>query len=297
MSVIDICKKPISILNNSTASDVITKLLENNLSRLIVVEDRKPIGIITEKDIGLFLFSETTKQGLDDILISKIMKPIILVEGTLTMENSAKMMLEEGVSSLVIGTKDNLEGIFTKTDLIKYYLKNYSGNNKVVDFMTHDYIFTHTAAPLFKVVRKMLENKVSRIIVKDQNEGPVGIISFRDLFRISIELGSEEDNSGYTISNQIRKGFLSEEGFGNISLARDVMSKGIISIKFNDDLKNACKLILENNVSGLAVLDGNNSLAGIISKTDITRALAIWINFNNILKQVIILNFELWFIF
>lgn len=275
MSVIDICKKPISILNNSTASDVITKLLENNLSRLIVVEDRKPIGIITEKDIGLFLFSETTKQGLDDILISKIMKPIILVEGTLTMENSAKMMLEEGVSSLVIGTKDNLEGIFTKTDLIKYYLKNYSGNNKVVDFMTHDYIFTHTAAPLFKVVRKMLENKVSRIIVKDQNEGPVGIISFRDLFRISIELGSEEDNSGYTISNQIRKGFLSEEGFGNISLARDVMSKGIISIKFNDDLKNACKLILENNVSGLAVLDGNNSLAGIISKTDITRALAI----------------------
>lgn len=122
---------------------------------------------------------------------------------------------------------------------------------------------------------KLLENKVSRIIVKNQNEEPVGVISFRDLFRISIELGSEEDNSGYTISNQIRKGFLSEEGFGNISLARDVMSKGIISIKFNDDLKNACKLILENNVSGLAVLDGNNSLAGIISKTDIIRALVI----------------------
>ena len=275
MSVVDICKKPISILNNSAVSDVITKLLENNLIRLIVVEDKKPVGIITEKDIGLFLFSETTKEGLDDILISKIMKPIVFVERTSTMENSAKMMLERGVSSLVIGTKDNLGGIFTKTDLIRYYLKNYSGNNKVVDFMTHEYIFTHTAAPLFKVVRKMLENKVSRIIVKDQNEVPVGIISFRDLFRISIELGSEEDDSGYTISNQIRKGFLSEEGFGNISLARDVMSKGIISIKFNDDLKNACKLILENNISGLAVLDGNNSLSGIISKTDITRAIAI----------------------
>ena len=275
MSVVDICKKPISILNNSAVSDVITKLLENNLSRLIVVEDKKPVGIITEKDIGLFLFSETTKEGLDDILISKIMKPIVFVERTSTMENSAKMMLERGVSSLVIGTKDNLGGIFTKTDLIRYYLKNYSGNNKVVDFMTHEYIFTHTAAPLFKVVRKMLENKVSRIIVKDQNEVPVGIISFRDLFRISIELGSEEDDSGYTISNQIRKGFLSEGGFGNISLARDVMSKGIISIKFNDDLKNACKLILENNISGLAVLDGNNSLSGIISKTDITRAIAI----------------------
>ena len=275
MSVIDICNKPISILKNSTISDIIKKLLENNLSRLIVVEDGKPVGIITEKDIGLFLFSETTKQGLDDIIINKIMKPIIFIEETSTPENSAKMMLKKGVSSLAVGTKENLRGIFTKTDLIKYYLENYSGNNKVVDFMTHEFIFTHTAAPLFKVVRKMLENKISRIIVKDQNEKSVGIISFRDLFRISIELGSEEDDSGVTISEQIRKGFLSEEGFGGISLARDVMSKGIISIKFNDDLKNACKLILENNISGLAVLDGNNSLTGIISKTDIIKDITV----------------------
>jgi CBS domain-containing protein len=275
MSVIDICKKPISILKNSTVSDIIKKLLENNLSRLIVVEYGKPIGIITEKDIGLFLFSETTKQGLDDVMINKIIKPILFIEDNSTPEKSAEIMLEKGVSSLAIGTKDEIDGIFTKTDLVKYYYENYLENNKVVDFMTHEYVFTHTAAPLFKVVRKMLENKISRIIVKDQNEKPVGIISFRDLFRISIELGSEEDDSGFTISEQIRRGFLSEEGFGGISLARDVMSKGIISIRFDDNLKSACKLILENNISGLAVLDGNNSIAGIISKTDILKAIKI----------------------
>jgi len=275
MSVIDICKKPISILKNSTISDILKKLLENNLSRLIVVENGKPIGIITEKDVGMFLFSETTKQGLDDIMINKIMKPILFIQDNSTPEKSAEIMLEKGVSSLVIGTKDEIDGIFTKTDLVKYYFENYSSNNKVVDFMTHEYVFTHTAAPLFKVVRKMIENRISRIIVKDQNEKPVGIISFRDLFRISIELGSEEDDSGFTISEQIRKGFLSEEGFGGISLARDVMSKGIISIRFDQDLKIACKLILENNISGLAVLDGNDSIVGIISKTDILKAIKI----------------------
>jgi CBS domain-containing protein len=134
-------------------------------------------------------------------------------------------------------------------------------------------VYTHSAAPLYKVVRKMLENKVSRIIVKNQKEEPIGIISFRDLFRISFELGSEEDYSGFTISDQIRKGFLSKEGFGDISLAREVMSKGIISIKFNEKISSACKLILENNVSGLVVLDGNGSIAGIFSKTDMTRAI------------------------
>lgn len=273
MSVSDISNKPISILKNSSISEVIKKLLENNLSRLIVVESGKPVGIITEKDVGLFLFTETTKQGLDNIPITKIMKSILFAEESLSPQKSAKTMIEKGVSSLALGSEEGLKGIFTKTDLVKYYSDNISDENKVVDYMTHEYVYTHTATPLFKVVRKMLENKVSRIIVKDQNENPVGVISFRNLFRISVELGSEEDDSGYTISDQIRKGFLSEEGFGNISLARDVMTKGLITIKFNQNLSYACRLILDNNVSGLVVLDGNGSIAGIISKTDIVMAM------------------------
>jgi CBS domain-containing protein len=272
LSISEIINKPITILKNSTISDVIKKLLEFKISRLIVVEAGKPVGIITEKDIGLFLFSETSKQGLDDIPISKIMKPILFVEERLTPMESAKMMMEKGVSSLAVGSDENIKGIFTKTDLVKYYLENPS-EKKVVDFMTHEYVYTHSAAPLFKVVRKMLENKVSRIVVKNQNEEPIGIISFRDLFRISIELGSEEDYSGFTITDQIRKGFLSEEGFGDISLAREVMTEGIVSIKFNEKISSACKVILENNISGLVVLDGNGSIAGIISKTDIIKAL------------------------
>ena len=273
MSIIEISKKPISIIKNSTISDAIRMLLETKISRLVVVDNGKHIGIITEKDIGLFLFSETSRQGLDEIPITKIMKPIEFVNQDITPEDSAQIMVEKGISSLAIGENEEVKTIFTKSDLVNYYAENISDEKKVVDFMTHDYEFTHTAAPLYKVVRKMLEKKISRLIVKNQNEEPVGIISFRDLFRIAIELGSEEDDTGFTISDQIRKGFLSEEGFGNISLAREVMTEGLITIKFNQSLSDACKLILENNVSGLVVLDGNQSISGIISKTDITKAI------------------------
>jgi len=274
MSLLNISKKPISILKKSSISEIIKKLLDYNLSRLIVVDAGKPVGIITEKDIGLFLFSETTRQGLDDIPITKIMKPILFVDESQSPEKSAKTMIENEVSSLAVGSEKELNGIFTKTDLVKYYLNNISDESKVVDYMTHDYINTYTAAPLFKVVRKMLEKKVSRVIVKDQNDHPVGVISFRNLFRISIELGDAEEDLEHITLDQIRKGFLSEEGFGNISLARDVMTKGLITIKFNQSLSDACELILENNVSGLVVLDGNESIAGIISKTDIVKSLA-----------------------
>jgi len=274
LSISQIANKPISILKNSTISDAIRMLLNTKISRLIVMDNQKHVGIITEKDIGLFLFSETTMQGLDDIPITKIMKPIEFVDQELNHKDSAKIMIEKGISSLAIGVNGEVKGILTKSDLMSFVVENFSGKKKVVDFMTHDYEFTYSAAPLYKVIRKMLEKKISRIIIKNQNEEPVGIISFRDLFRISIELGSEEDYSGFNLSQNIRRGFLSKEGFGNISLARDVMTKGLVTVKFNEDLASACKILLKNNVSGLVVLDGNNSISGIFSKTDVTRALA-----------------------
>ena len=273
MSATNFSNKPISILKNSSISDAIRMLLNTKVSRLVVVDNSKHVGIITEKDIGLFLFSETSIQGLDDIPITKIMKPIVFVDKEITPKESAKIMIEKGISSLAIGENEEVKGIFTKSDLTRFVADNFSGKKKVVDFMTHDYEFTHTAAPLYKVVRKMLEKKISRIIVKNQNEEAVGIISFRDLFRISIELGSEEDYSEFNITDTIRHGFLSKEGFGNISLARDIMTKGLITVKFNEDLIAACKILLENNVSGLVVLDGNNGIAGIFSKTDVAKAL------------------------
>ena len=273
MSIISFSNKPISIVKNSTISDAIRTLLDRKISRLVVTDNEKHVGIITEKDIGLFLFSNSTEQCLDDVPITNIMKPIVFVNQNIIPENAARIMIKKGISSLAIGENEKVESIFTKSDLIRYFAENFSGKKKVLDFMTHNYEYTHTAAPLYKVVRKMLEKKISRIIIKNQNEEPVGIISFRNLFRISIELGSTDDYSRFNLSDNIRQGFLSEKGFGNISLAREVMTSGLITIRFDKDLKEACRIILENNISGLVVLDGNNGIAGIISKTDIIKAL------------------------
>jgi CBS domain-containing protein len=273
MQAKELTKKPIGLLKHSTMSDVIKKLLENNISRLVVLDSGNPVGIISQKDVGFFLFNDSTKYGLDKIPLSNIMNKIEYIDGSTTIEKCAKTLIDKKISSLCIKENNQL-GIFTKTDLATYYSKNYSKRHKVSDFMTHDYISTHSATPLFKVVRKMLEHKISRIITKNQSEQPEGILSFKDLFGISLELGSEEDDEGFTLSDQIRRGFLSENGFGSISLAKDVMSKGIITVKFNEDLSTACKIMLNNNVSGLAVLDGNDGFTGMISKTDVTRAVS-----------------------
>lgn len=271
----NLIQKPISILRSSTISNAIKKILEHNISRLIIKDSGKSVGIVTEKDIGFFLFNEKTTLGLNEIPIDKIMKSIEYVKEDESINNCAKIMIDKKISSLAIGNEDSLEGIFTKTDLANYFAKNCTGKIKVGDFMTHDYISTHYGATLSHVIKKMLEYKVSRLITLNQENKPVGIISLRDFFRISLDLGSDEDDVGaYAFADNMRKGFLSETGFGGITLVRDVMSKELLSIKFDEDLAVAANKIIENKVNGLFVFDDKDGLDGIISKTDITQALA-----------------------
>jgi len=271
----DLIQKPISILRSSTISDAIKKILENNISRLIVKDSGKSVGIITEKDIGFFLFNEKTTLGLDSIPLEKIMKQIEYVKGSESVKNCAKIMIDKKISSLSVGDENSLEGIFTKTDLTNYFARNCMGKNKVADFMTHEYMSTHYGATLSHIVKKMLEYKVSRLITLNQENKPLGIISLRDFFRVSLDLGSDADDDGaYAFADNMRKGFLSDTGFGGTTLARDIMSKELLSVKFDEDLAIASKTIVENKVNGLFVYDDKDGLDGIISKTDITQALA-----------------------
>jgi CBS domain-containing protein len=182
-------------------------------------------------------------------------------------------MIEKNISSLAVGSENNLEGIFTKTDLTKFYSTNYTKKYKVADYVT-DHLFTvHDTAPLSQVMAKMLEHKISRIITKDQNNNPIGVISFRDFFRVSLELGVE-DFDEYSLSDYIRHGFVSSSGFGAITLAEEIMTRGIFSIYENQDLAKACSIMIAHNVSALVVIDKKGMVFGMISKTDVTRALA-----------------------
>ena len=61
-----ILQKPITTDKNSSLSHVISELLKHNISRLIVADENSPVGIITEKDIGLFLLNDDTEKNLDD---------------------------------------------------------------------------------------------------------------------------------------------------------------------------------------------------------------------------------------
>lgn len=276
-TVKDIMQKPITIDNSLMLSHVIHKFIESKKSRLLTTnKEGKIIGIITQKDVGFFLFANNTEKSLDEIPVSDISRPLVEVSESTPIEDAAHIMVTKNIGSVGVSFSDTV-GIVTKTDLIKYYYQNYVGHKRVGDAMTVTYSAMYEDDRLYQILQKMISDKVSRLVIKDKENNASGIISFGDVFRISMSLGRDKDvidNSDPAISVVFpRKGFLSESGFGGTISAKDVMSSSVTSVDYNDDLVTACTEMLDNDINGCGVLI-NGTLSGIISKTDVVKVLS-----------------------
>jgi CBS domain-containing protein len=63
-------------------------------------------------------------------------------------------------------------------------------------------------------------------------------------------------------------------GIRTYFLARDVMMYDPITISQNSDLADAAQIMAMNRISGLPVVDSNGDLVGIITKSDVVKAMA-----------------------
>ena len=275
-TVKDIMKKPITIENSSSISHAIHKFLDSKISRLLTTNDEgRIIGIITEKDIGLYLLANNTEKNLDELSVSGISKPLIEVSESTPVEDAAHIMISKNIGSVGVSYSDTV-GIVTKTDMAKYYYQNYVGHKRVGDAMTVSYSAMYEDDKLYQILEKMIQDKVSRLVIKNRDDDAVGIVTFGDVFRLSLSLGRDSDvidNSDPAISVIFpRKGFLSETGFGGTTLAKDVMTRKIKTADYNEDLVSACLEMLDNNINGCGVLI-EGKLSGIVSKTDVIKIL------------------------
>ncbi|NCF22573.1 MAG: CBS domain-containing protein [Nitrosopumilaceae archaeon] len=275
-TVKDIMKKPITIENSSSISHAIHKFLDSKISRLLTTNDEgRIIGIITEKDIGLYLLANNTEKNLDELSVSEISKPLIEVSESTPVEDAAHIMISKNIGSVGVSYSDTV-GIVTKTDMAKYYYQNYVGHKRVGDAMTVSYSAMYEDDKLYQILEKMIQDKVSRLVIKNRDDDAVGIVTFGDVFRLSLSLGRDSDvidNSDPAISVIFpRKGFLSETGFGGTTSAKDVMSRKIKTSDYNEDLVSACLEMLDNNINGCGVLI-EGKLSGIVSKTDVIKIL------------------------
>ncbi|ABO35025.1 putative signal transduction protein with CBS domains [Methanococcus maripaludis C5] len=104
---------------------------------------------------------------------------------------------------------------------------------------------------LFEAFKVMNNKGVKRVFVRI-TENIDGVITYRDLAHLFFEKGVFE--------------------LMDVTL-KDVSTKEILTIDEDADVKHAAQMMLHADVSGLLVIDEKTDAIGVISQTDILRAL------------------------
>ena len=274
-----ITQKAITLEQDMTLLEARNTMIKYNISRIVVVKDRIPVGILTEKDIARFLYSEVPSRRLDEIVVNEIMsKNLVTVEENSDLRKCSRLMLEKGISSLIVLDKSkNLKGIFTKTDLLSAYIQNFAGEHVIREFMTKRVLTVAPDEAIHMALLLMSSHKVSRIVVVT-NDHPVGMITGRDILPLSAVFGTGTFGSYWPLREDLleqrRKQAFIPSGMKAIFIASDVMTPNPITISEGLDLADAGYIMLRNRISGLPVVDSSKNLKGIVTKTDIVKGLA-----------------------
>ncbi|MEM3832670.1 MAG: CBS domain-containing protein [Thermoprotei archaeon] len=255
----------ITIDPDETLDKASEKMFFYGISRLVVVKNDTPIGIVTEKDITRYLTNIT--KPINQIKVSEVMShPLITASPNDTVQSAARKMLEHNISSLVIVEDSKLKGIVTKFDIVKF-CSTMKGRWLVRDYMTKHVISVSSFDTVFRVIDLMVNNNISRIVVADANNKPIGIITLADIVRSLPEISFTKLKS-MRISKILRPLLLKS------IMVSTIMSRDLIVIRENADLAEAAQAMVTYNISGLPVVNSEDKLVGIITKTDITRAIS-----------------------
>ncbi len=252
-------------------------MLAQGISRVVVVDrDGKPVGMVTEKDLTRKLKGNGPKwksRPIDKISIKRIMSTDpITARPNDEIHKAIELLIKNNVGSIPIVDDDGLAGIITKTDLMKVYTKKLKGKWKVSDLMTSDVITVNENHSIAHVINIMEKNNVGKIVVIRDNE-PVGMITPENISFAHVE----DPETGVNVEKVYFIRNLEGKSKKNVRLvsmmtAGDIMRNHLVKISGEEDAARGADMMVENNISGLPVVDGD-SLVGVITKTDLIKGI------------------------
>ncbi|MEM4604223.1 MAG: CBS domain-containing protein [Pyrobaculum sp.] len=111
-----------------------------------------------------------------------IKKPPISIEIDATIEDAARLMADNNIGAVAIVDKEKRPvGIITERDVVKAVAKRLPATSKATEAATvGDLLTAKLDDEVYEVLKKMRERRVRHLIVVDEGERLVGVISIRD---------------------------------------------------------------------------------------------------------------------
>jgi IMP dehydrogenase len=130
----------ISISSEKTVADAVSQLVENEIGALVVVEDDKPVGVFTERDV-LKCWTRKADRHFKDIKISEVMsKNMIIAEPDDDLCYVTTIMIKNRIRHLPVLDKNRLVAMLSIRDVVKAQVTDLRAENHYLkDFISDKY--------------------------------------------------------------------------------------------------------------------------------------------------------------
>lgn len=257
MEVKDIMSEPVCIDKADTISHALDIMEKKGTRRLLVKHDDKIMGVLTMRNLTKEL--GTRKKGsmpASSLHVATAVSDnyVKVLPGTKVTDAVTLMARNGGV--MIVVDNEKVLGWVTPTELLLTNdLKGY-----VAEVMQKNPIVAHPADRVSHVRRLMLDNNIGRVPVIDDDK-LVGIVTEKDIakamrsFRDIVD-GNKQDAR---IKNLI---------------VEDIMKMGVKTVYTNTPIKDVAKLMLDENIGGVPVVNLEEQMVGLVTRRNIVNGLA-----------------------
>ena len=196
-------KNPVMARSNVNLPGGVDIMTTNNISNLVVIENRKPIGVLTEREVLHYLTNYRIIPA-DKLLEDIVLQPFCVVDLKAPLIEAAKKMIRKKCRILVSRTGGNevkrgsarnqdrneeIVGIITASDMVKAFAEQTDKDPTVRSVMSKRIYSINLNDPIYDAIKIMYTANVGSVIVvhdeKSENASNkrklYGIFTERDL--------------------------------------------------------------------------------------------------------------------
>jgi len=235
-----------TISPHETVASAAVMMSEENISCIVVVDDEKVVGILTETD----LLKKTVIESKNNhkVTVAEIMSsPVETGTSDLSILEAAEFIEAKHIKRLPILDEQKLVGIVTQTDLTRVFT-SYGMWREISEIMSRDVSTIQKDSSVAEAAEIMASRNISSIVVMDADR-IAGVLTERDLLKRVVAFNR---NPAHTKTEE-------------------VMSCPVFSIPPNYSVFSASRTMENMNTRRLVVVE-NEKICGIVTQTDIFRA-------------------------
>ncbi len=223
--------------------EVARLMSEAQCSAVIVTEQKKPVGIWTERDALAVDFSLT--ETLNQPIGTLMSQPLKSVSGDASLQDVATRFLNEGGRHyLVVGDEGQVLGVVSQTDVVLHQgIEHYLRLRNVDSVFKEGQPTVSEVDNLGAVASRMRQAQSDAALVR-YNSGDYGIVTGRDIVRL--------------IGRQLTDCCIGE-----------IASRPLLTIPGESSLYRARSLLVKNGIRHIGVLDKKGDVRGLISLSEI----------------------------